>query len=135
MHLERCEPVDKNLHTGSMTEPAKITGARQGGRLTAAGIRAGHLVEVEHGAKRFRLVCPCGWHSDARWTRKRTFFEASQHVILAGKAFQEGAPPVPARVVPEIAIGPEPAAPVHSEEKRVSAPPVDFSSLFSDARG
>lgn len=80
-------------HTGQMMEPPtqpRITGALEGGRLTKAGLRAGHVVEIQHEkqSKRFRIVCPCGWHSDSRWNRKRTFFEATEHVILAGKAAQ-----------------------------------------------
>jgi len=81
--------LTSSTHTGSV-EPSqpRITGAREGGRLTSAGIRAGHSPEVQHQGKRFRIVCPCGWQSDARWNRKRTFFEATQHVILAGRDAQ-----------------------------------------------
>lgn len=79
-------------HTGDMEPPIqpRITGALEGGRLTKAGLRAGHVVEIVHEkqSKRFRIVCPCGWHSDSRWNRKRTFFEATEHVILAGRAVQ-----------------------------------------------
>lgn len=81
-------------HTGQMTEPPtqpRITGALEGGRLTKAGLRAGHVVEIQHEkqSKRFRIVCPCGWQTDSRWNRKRAFFEATEHVILAGKAAQQ----------------------------------------------
>lgn len=76
-----------NAHTGPMESPTSspITGAREGGRLTKAGLDAGHVVQVEHLPKRFRIICPCGWHSDSRWNRKRTFYEATQHVVNAGR--------------------------------------------------
>lgn len=151
--------LTSSTHTGSVeASQPRITGAREGRRLTAAGLRAGHTPEVEHTDKRFRLVCPCGWHSDARWTRKRTFLEASQHVITAGR----DALAVNPDLIPEAAPAPAPA-PVKKRRQRnrdpearaaafaakaeaerrfteraqetpVSSPAIPVEPLFSDAR-
>ncbi len=53
--------------------------------MTQAAIDAGHVPDVEHVGKRFRLVCNCGFRTPASMTRKAAFQAVTDHMILAGR--------------------------------------------------
>ncbi len=50
-----------------------------------AALNAGHVVEIQHVGKRFRITCPCGWSTQSNWTRKRAFAEVTDHVLEVGR--------------------------------------------------
>jgi hypothetical protein len=52
--------------------------------IAIAAIKAGHDLSVERTAKRFRLVCTCGWATHTSWKRKTAFLAATEHSRQAG---------------------------------------------------
>lgn len=63
----------------------KRVGLRRGITVTQAAIEAGHVPTIEHVGKRFRITCPCGWSTQANFTRKKAFDEVGLHMLVAGR--------------------------------------------------
>jgi len=56
-------------------------------RVAAAALEAGHVPDIQHEGKRFRIVCACGWSTALNWTRKHCFEAIADHQIRAGRTF------------------------------------------------
>jgi hypothetical protein len=65
-------------------EPLRV-GLRGGASIFKAALDSGHIPDIEHKGKRFRIVCACGWSSNLNWTRRHTYQAIEDHVIEAGQ--------------------------------------------------
>ncbi len=65
------------------------TGLRGEANLLRAALQAGHVPDIRHEGKRFRIECACGWSTPLGWTRKRVFQACDEHVREAGRAAVE----------------------------------------------
>lgn len=90
-------------HTGTVASIGDKARALKTG--TSVGYRAaelGHELSIEHEGKRFRVVCPCGFRTGIKSTRKAAFAEALNHAVAAA---QGDIPPLASGVSPRIVGG------------------------------
>ena len=64
------------MHTGTVT-----ANPLERSPLGTRAAEFGHVVEVKHEGKRFRIACSCGWQTGLNWTRKRVFDAVMDHCI------------------------------------------------------
>ena len=60
---------------------AALASAAVSGSIGWRASQLGHSEMAQPSGRRFRIVCTCGWQTDARWTRRRTVLMASRHVF------------------------------------------------------
>jgi hypothetical protein len=62
------------------THPLTGLAAAATGTLGTRAAALGHVVDVEHAGKRFRLVCSCGFRTSVQMKRRTAFQSLTEHL-------------------------------------------------------